>query len=244
MLFQIKRTAIIIHCCHNLAKIKCKCSTYSALCPPVKRLGRQNMTMLTCSTPPEFFREVFQCILAAERPNESYECGLKIMMINKKKYSLLDVKNAYSILIRSSTSILSIPCGLKVQSSLTPSQQYNVSPIEHAQALNDRRFENTAMNDILTGIGLDEPTTKLLSVPISDLTLSLVRIFEYFLPIPTANVTSHPRWKTSVFRDLDEQNCHFISATRSFNLKMKGKLSVNNFLFIFSDLFVFSLPHR
>lgn len=108
-------------------------------------------------------------------------------------------------------------CGLKVKAAIAPtSQKINVSGIESQQALNSKRYDTTDVNDILGGHALDETSTKLLSEPKNDLTMAILKILETFLPTPPANITFHPRWKCSVFAEIELNDRHFTTAAQMF----------------------------
>lgn len=117
-------------------------------------------------------------------------------------YCAMHVKEASQSFKQESTANLSISCGLKVQTMLRPVLGYIVLIVEHTQFQNMSKFETMELNDVLKGSALNEKAVGKSTKPKDDITLALLKIFDTFMPIPTANVFANPRWKSSVFSDI------------------------------------------
>lgn len=88
ILFQRKHDAFILHSCQRPSAIKCKCLFYNQLRPPVVRVGKQNMSMLTAVTNIDLFREMLQALCESKNHDLPYECSIKIVRVNGVAHSI------------------------------------------------------------------------------------------------------------------------------------------------------------
>lgn len=233
MIFQSRpRTAIILHGCPGLGIQKCKCKSYSKLCPPMHRKGKQNMNILTAYNNRELFREIFQVFI--EMRNPSNRRDLKVLRLSEY-YTIENMKAAYHRLAKISTRVLSIPCGKKVEEMISSGAiGFNVSNIEFNQSKTEEKYAEADINDILSGALLNAKEKEELSKPRDGIVQSLLTMFDYYMPIPTANIVHHPHYKASPFAHLYQDNKKFIAATKLFELKWSN-YSVLEYLEIMSD---------
>lgn len=109
--FQQKKDAIILHSCQRPSAIKCRCLFYSRKCPPVERLGKVNMSMLTAANITDLFANIFQALLEATTFNENYHYSTKVIMLNGHRHPNDALNGAVAYLKGKTSNKLSLTCG-------------------------------------------------------------------------------------------------------------------------------------
>lgn len=232
--FQKEKDAVILHCCERPSSIKCRCLYYSQECSPVERLGKVNMNMLTAANITDLFANIFQALLEATTFNENYHCSTKVLILNGQSYQNDALNGAVALLKQKTSDKLSLTCGLKIQTILRPAMAMNSSDVSEKIQNNQRTYDGVDVDDILSSHALSDETVKILSEPSSDIVAALLKNFEKYMPIPTANIVSHPEWQQSVFSALSITSKHFQETTDIFNERY-GAMFTSAYLEYLSD---------
>lgn len=74
----------------------------------------------------------------------------------------------------------------------------NISAIETAQDLNKSLFKNTELIGIFSGHAFTGDSIKILSKPLNEIEMALIKVLEAYLPIPLTNIMI---WKDRVFKE-------------------------------------------
>lgn len=83
--------------------------------------------------------------------------------------------------------------------------------------------------DILSGHALtDEAKKKLLKSP-NEIVTALLKIFDYFYPVPCTNIIRHPQYRISVFAHLAEDDEDFLEA-QCLHIKQYTLMSTGEYL--------------
>lgn len=85
------------------------------------------------------------------------------------------------------------------------------------------------INDVLSGHVLSEKAIEELTVPIGEITQSILNVFEHFMPVPLTNILKSVVWKESVYSNIDDDNKHFKEAAHIFE-RRQFHMSIIDFM--------------
>lgn len=124
-------------------------------------------------------------------------------------FSIGAVKECFTLLKNETLETLTRPCGHRIQAMVAPALSVNVTGLEIQQVVEEEKLKDENISDILSGHSLSEEAKKKLLKKPNEVAQALLKVFDYFFPVPCANITRHPQYRISVFCHLSDDDDDF-----------------------------------